>query len=90
MKYIESLIQMSTTKLVAFNGTRSTLIRKIVMPDTLKNKTVLCMIMMVDNNFAYNVILGRPWIHQMDPMTSSLHQSLKFPKKDVVEIVKED
>lgn len=35
MKHDESLIQKSTTRLVAFNGTRSSMIGKIVMPVTL-------------------------------------------------------
>lgn len=43
--------------------------------------------MVVDNDSSYNAILGRPWIRQMDAVTSSLHQMLKFLKKDV-EIVK--
>ena len=27
---------------------------------------------------AYNVLLGRPWIHQMRYVPSTLHQSIKF------------
>lgn len=38
MKNDESLIQKSTTKLIAFNGTRSFVIGKIVMPVTLRKK----------------------------------------------------
>lgn len=43
--------------------------------------------MVVDNDLAYNTILGRPCIHQMEVVTSSLHKVLKFPKNDVVEVV---
>ncbi|XP_070022498.1 uncharacterized protein [Nicotiana sylvestris] len=28
---------------------------------------------------AYNIILGRPWIHEMDDVPSILHQVIKFP-----------
>ncbi|XP_070025534.1 uncharacterized protein [Nicotiana sylvestris] len=28
---------------------------------------------------AYNIILGRPWIHEMDVVPSTLHQVIKFP-----------
>nr|XP_016512513.1 PREDICTED: uncharacterized protein LOC107829583 [Nicotiana tabacum] len=31
----------------------------------------------IDTDMAYNVILGRPWIHDMDDVPSTLHQSHK-------------
>ncbi|XP_070003261.1 uncharacterized protein [Nicotiana sylvestris] len=33
----------------------------------------------VDMEMAYNMILGRPWIHEMDDVPSTLHQVIKFP-----------
>lgn len=30
---------------------------------------------------AYNVIMGRPWIHDMKAIPSTLHQVIKFPSK---------
>ncbi|XP_070025831.1 uncharacterized protein [Nicotiana sylvestris] len=33
----------------------------------------------VDMKMAYNMILGRPWIHEMDVVPSTLHQVIKFP-----------
>ncbi|XP_070026103.1 uncharacterized protein [Nicotiana sylvestris] len=33
----------------------------------------------VDIDMAYNMILGRPWIHEMDVVPSTLHQVIKFP-----------
>ncbi|XP_070015129.1 uncharacterized protein [Nicotiana sylvestris] len=33
----------------------------------------------VDMEIAYNMILGRPWIHEMDVVPSTLHQVIKFP-----------
>ncbi|XP_070020244.1 uncharacterized protein [Nicotiana sylvestris] len=33
----------------------------------------------VDMEMAYNMILGRPWIHEMDAVPSTLHQVIKFP-----------
>ncbi|XP_009611708.1 uncharacterized protein [Nicotiana tomentosiformis] len=32
----------------------------------------------VDADMAYNIILGRPWIHDMDAVSSTLHQVIKF------------
>ncbi|XP_070005841.1 uncharacterized protein [Nicotiana sylvestris] len=33
----------------------------------------------VEMDMAYNMILGRPWIHEMDVVPSTLHQIIKFP-----------
>ncbi|XP_070020413.1 uncharacterized protein [Nicotiana sylvestris] len=33
----------------------------------------------VNMEMAYNMILGRPWIHEMDIGPSTLHQVIKFP-----------
>ncbi|XP_009594257.1 uncharacterized protein [Nicotiana tomentosiformis] len=35
----------------------------------------------IDTDMAYNVILGRSWIHEMDVVPSILHQVIKFPSK---------
>ncbi|XP_009587219.1 uncharacterized protein [Nicotiana tomentosiformis] len=35
----------------------------------------------VDADMAYNIILGRPWIHDMDVVLSTLHQVIKFPSQ---------
>ncbi|XP_070035676.1 uncharacterized protein [Nicotiana tomentosiformis] len=35
----------------------------------------------IDTYMAYNVILGRPWIHDMDVVPSTLHQVIKFSSK---------
>ncbi|XP_019262411.1 PREDICTED: uncharacterized protein LOC109240235 [Nicotiana attenuata] len=32
----------------------------------------------IDTDMAYNMILGRPWIHDMDVVPSTLHQVIKF------------
>ncbi|XP_070008653.1 uncharacterized protein [Nicotiana sylvestris] len=33
----------------------------------------------VDMEMAYNMILGRPWIHEIDAVPLTLHQVIKFP-----------
>ncbi|XP_070008377.1 uncharacterized protein LOC142165093 [Nicotiana tabacum] len=35
----------------------------------------------VEMDMAYNMILGRPWIHEMDDVPSTLHQVIKFPSQ---------
>ncbi|XP_009757891.2 uncharacterized protein [Nicotiana sylvestris] len=35
----------------------------------------------IDTDMGYNMILGRPWIHDMDVVPSTLHQVIKFPSQ---------
>ncbi|XP_019242000.1 PREDICTED: uncharacterized protein LOC109222045 [Nicotiana attenuata] len=35
----------------------------------------------VEMDMVYNMILGRPWIHEMDAVPSTLHQVIKFPSQ---------
>ena len=35
--------------------------------------------LVVDYDSSYNMILGRPWIHKMGAVPSTLHQMVKFP-----------
>ena len=32
----------------------------------------------------YNMLLGRPWLHGMGTIASTLHQRLKFPSEDLI------
>nr|XP_016453036.1 PREDICTED: uncharacterized protein LOC107777510 [Nicotiana tabacum] len=43
-----------------------------------------------DMDMAYNVILGRPWIHDMDVVPSTLHQVIKFPSKWGIQQIRGD
>ena len=33
----------------------------------------------LDNPLSYNILLGRPWIHEMRALPSTYHQCVKFP-----------
>ena len=42
----------------------------------------------VDAFFLYTVIMGRPWLHSLGAVSSTLHQKAKYPSGDqVLEIV---
>ncbi|XP_070015783.1 uncharacterized protein [Nicotiana sylvestris] len=43
------------------------------------NSSVVTKGEVVEMEMAYNMILGRPWIHEMDVVLSTLHQVIKFP-----------
>ncbi|XP_075074383.1 uncharacterized protein LOC142161988 [Nicotiana tabacum] len=44
----------------------------------------------VEMEMAYNMILGRPWIHEMDIVPSTLHQVIKFPSLWGIPLKKQD
>ncbi|XP_070002532.1 uncharacterized protein [Nicotiana sylvestris] len=41
----------------------------------------------IEGDMRYNALLGRPWIHSMSAVPSTLHQMMKFPTKDGVKAV---
>nr|XP_009774195.1 PREDICTED: uncharacterized protein LOC104224273 [Nicotiana sylvestris] len=41
----------------------------------------------IEGDMRYNVLLGRPWIHNMRAVPSTLHQVLKFPTPEGVKTV---
>ena len=40
-------------------------------------RNVTCQVL--DIPFSYNILLGRPWIHEMRVVPSTYHQCVKFP-----------
>lgn len=40
-------------------------------------KDTICQVLDID--LSYNILLGRPWIHEMQVVPSTYHQCLKFP-----------
>lgn len=36
---------------------------------------------MMEGNIPYNIILGRPWIHDMEEVPYTLHKCVKFEHK---------
>ena len=39
---------------------------------------------MVDAFFLYTAIMGRPWLHTLGAVSSTLHQKVKYPSGDQV------
>lgn len=42
-------------------------------------KILMALFEVVDGDMGYNVIIGRPWIHEMKVVPSTDHELLKFP-----------
>ncbi|XP_021754941.1 uncharacterized protein LOC110720247 [Chenopodium quinoa] len=69
------------TMLVGFNGETKKTIGEITLPTYAKGINLQVMFLVIDTLSSYNIILGRPWIHEMKAILSTYHQIIKFPTK---------
>ncbi|KAJ9557837.1 hypothetical protein OSB04_012451 [Centaurea solstitialis] len=72
------IVRRSTT-LIGFNGDPMNTLGEIILPIFAKGINKQTKFNVVDCQSAYNVILGRPWIHEMKAVPSTYHQKIKFP-----------
>ncbi|KAJ9553199.1 hypothetical protein OSB04_017244 [Centaurea solstitialis] len=72
------IVRRSTT-LIGFNGDSMNTLGEIILPVYAKGINKQTKFNVVDCQSAYNVILGRPWIHEMKAIPSTYHQKIKFP-----------
>ncbi|XP_019246516.1 PREDICTED: uncharacterized protein LOC109226177 [Nicotiana attenuata] len=52
---------------------------EIPLPTNVKGVMKMTLFEVVDGDMGYNMILGRPWLHEMKVVPSTYHQLLKFP-----------
>ena len=76
------------TPLVSFDG-------KVVIPEgqislsvNMEGKEVMVTFIVVRSFSPYTTILGRPWIHAMKAVSSTLHVKVKFPTEHGVAMVR--
>ncbi|XP_074282564.1 uncharacterized protein LOC141607106 [Silene latifolia] len=74
----ENLIKKSVP-LVGFSGETAHSIGEITIPTYIEGVNKLVRYLIIEGPTTYNVILGRPWLHQMKAVPSTYHQCLKFP-----------
>ncbi|KAI3747104.1 hypothetical protein L6452_09549 [Arctium lappa] len=84
----KSEITRRSTTLVGFNGGATNTMGEIILPVYAKGINRHTKFNVVDCSSAYNVILGRPWIHDMKAVPSTYHQTLKFPTQWGVQEIK--
>ena len=51
---------------------------QISLPISMEGKEVIVALIVVNSFSTYTAILGRPWIHAMEAILSTLHMKLKF------------
>ncbi|XP_013594344.1 PREDICTED: uncharacterized protein LOC106302366 [Brassica oleracea var. oleracea] len=75
----ESALTRKTTPLVGFSGEVKQTAGKVVLPVYAEEINMSNKFLLVACQSSYNMILGRPWIHDMGAVPSTLHQMVKFP-----------
>ncbi|XP_056851580.1 uncharacterized protein LOC130500665 [Raphanus sativus] len=67
------------TPLVGFSGEVKKTFGEVLLPVYAEGVNQATKFLVVDCPSSYNVILGRPWIHDMGAGPSTLHHLVKFP-----------
>ncbi|XP_062118902.1 uncharacterized protein LOC133832597 [Humulus lupulus] len=84
----ESKIIKKTTILTGFSGEQKNTLGEIELPVYAEGVNLHTRFLVVDSPSGSNVILGRPWIHEMEAVPSTYHQVLRFPTKWGVKEIK--
>lgn len=82
-----TLIKASSLVVKNFNGSIRMVIGKVDLPMIVGTHTSMATFQVMKINPGYNCLLGRPWIHSVGAVTSTLHQKLKFVVGDKLVIV---
>lgn len=75
----ESDMLKKTTTLVGFTGETKRTIGEISLPTYAQGVNLLEKFLIIDGDSTYNIIMGRPWLHDLKAVPSTYHQVLKFP-----------
>nr|XP_009598223.1 uncharacterized protein LOC104094071 [Nicotiana tomentosiformis] len=68
----------ATKLLVGFNLASVTTRGEILLPTNAEGVMKTTLSEVVDGDMGYNIIMGRPWLHEMKAVPSTYHQLLKF------------
>ncbi|XP_074298216.1 uncharacterized protein LOC141629041 [Silene latifolia] len=79
MGFSEKDLATKEVPLVGFSGETKHSLEEIFIPTYAKGVNKQVRYLVIDGPSTYNVILGRPWIHEMKAIPSTYHQCLKLP-----------
>ncbi|XP_016435051.2 uncharacterized protein LOC107761336 [Nicotiana tabacum] len=83
-------IILATKLLTAFNLASVTTRGEILLPTNNEGVMKTTLFKVVDGDMGYNIILGRPWLHEMKTVPSTYHHLLKFPTLEGIKQIKGD
>ncbi|XP_074337251.1 uncharacterized protein LOC141674442 [Apium graveolens] len=78
MGLAESDMLKRTTTLVGFSGETKRTMGEIALPIYAQGVNLLQKFVIIDYDSTYNIIHGRPWIHDLKVIPSTYHQVIKF------------
>ncbi|XP_021744417.1 uncharacterized protein LOC110710433 [Chenopodium quinoa] len=90
MNIDEKDIINKSTMLVGFSGETKKTIREITLPTYAKGINLQVKFLVIDTLSSYNIIFGRPWIHEMKAIPSTYHEIIKFPTSCGIQVIKGD
>jgi len=68
----------TTMKVKGFDGVPKKCVGIIILPIRVRKKTLKTLFYITDGKPSFNLILGRPWIDDMEGVASMLHRCFKF------------
>ncbi|XP_017239352.2 uncharacterized protein LOC108212130 [Daucus carota subsp. sativus] len=68
-----------STILVGFSGETKKTLGEITLPVYTHGVNISTKFLIIDCDSTYNILMGRPWIHDMQAVPSTFHQVIKFP-----------
>ena len=80
LSYQGAPMRFSGVVVKAFDGSSKTVIGEVDLPIKISMCLFHITFQVMDIHAAYICLLGRPWIHEVGAVTSTLHQKLKFVK----------
>ena len=86
----ESTLTRKVTPLIGFSGKVKQTAGEVILPIYAEGVNMSTKFLVVDCQLAYNIILGRPWIHDMGAVPSTLHKMVKFPTPWGIRIIRGD
>lgn len=75
----EAHIHRRSTVLVRFCGEQKFIVGDIILPVYAVGVNLHITFVVLDSPLANNVMLSRPWIHDMRVVPSTFHQVIRFP-----------
>ena len=74
--------------LSGFNMASETTKGEISLPVNIDGTIQQTVFYVIEGDMKYNALLGRPWIHSMRAVPSTLHQLLKFPTPEGIKTIR--
>ena len=83
-------LEQSNGPMVGFNGTPTWPLGATNMEVQAGTKKIKTEFLVTDPPLPYNIILGRPWLHAIGAVPSTLHQLQRSPTEHGIEEVRRD